>query len=77
MVTNTDEIMLRVEKLSELELSELIESIKEHCYKNKMNHLVEDDNDQQIESMELEIEDLNTKIHYLEKQLEERQSPKK
>lgn len=58
-------IFKQVESLSELELLELMESLEEHLYKNKIQHLatsLRSSDENRIEELEIEVEELEKKL---------------
>ena len=56
--------------LTELEIQPILKELREHLYKNKMGHLMED-NLQRVEELEDEVEDLKEEIQGLESTLDE------
>ena len=70
MKTIEESILEQIEKLSELDLSELLDGVREHLRKNKMLHLLKD-NDIEIEDLQEEIEQLEKKLEITEEKLED------
>jgi HAMP domain-containing protein len=70
MKTIEESILEQIEKLSELDLSELLNGVREHLRKNKMIHLLKD-NDDEIEELQEEIERLERKLEISEEKLED------
>lgn len=62
----------RIKSLSELELTTLIEELRDHFRKNKLNHVFDDVTD--CSHLQDEINELEEKVESLEEKLEESNS---
>lgn len=69
-MTNIETLIGQVKELSELEMTELTEQLREHCRVNDMSHLF-DDPEGEIEELEDEVRELKEKVKHLKKKLSE------
>lgn len=58
-VSQQSRIMDKIKSMSELELSGLIDEIRTHCDKNRMSHLFDDD---QVQDLENELENMEADL---------------
>ena len=70
MKTIEESILEQIEKLSELDLSELLNGVRDHLRKNKMLHLLKD-NDDEVEELQEEIENMERRLKLAEEKIQE------